>query len=472
MRPSTPRILLVGAFTFAAGAGCAGDNNASPSPTPTAGVAPQRLYVASEGSVVAYDLDTGLAVEGSVEDVESPYGMQALPDGTVLVNLVNLGEILVVDGVEVTERDRLPASSMGGTRPNDSYISPEHGGHTYWLTLNDGAGTAESNTAVFVDVDPDSASYLTPVGEIPIGVGHHQAAFSADQARVVVSNFNQCDDILSVYDYSDPADIRLLETLTAAEAGFDGSSFEKTCDPTEAEGVVMRPHGCATSAASGDVYCNLAGPGLVVVVDVDADPPTFSVVDTTGSGGGYVKAAEGGAYLYTVQASPREGAGGVDCQVGQLLTLDASTRAIVDEAPILYKGPGCVDVLTGTDEETAGPNHLKLSLDGTKLFLALAGGFGNEAARVRQHVVFDLTDPSAPAQLPSIEVGESSAQRGTAITGDGRFLYVANTLDDTVSEIEIATLTVKRTLAVQSTPKQVATWGGHEGPSLPVGPVH
>jgi YVTN family beta-propeller protein len=234
----------------------------------------------------------------------------------------------------------------------------------------------------------------------------------------------------------------------------------------------MRPHGCATSEVNGKVYCNLAGPGLLVVVDIDADPPAIKTIPTTGKGGGYAKAGKGGEHIYTVQNEPKEGAGGVNCQIGQLLTIDASTDSVVHEMPILYKGPGCTDMLAGTDEEGVGQNHIRVSVDGTKLFLALSTSSSNMTSRVRQHVIVDISSPAAPVQLPSIQVGTSMGQRGTAVSADGKFLFVADRVDNTVTQIDVQTLTVARTLPVKEAPLQVATYGTAEGPSLQIGPVH
>ena len=452
------------------GVACSGEGATS---EPGPGAMPHTLYVAHEGVLASYDIATGAERPGTVEDVMTPTGMQALDDGAVLVNLTDANEVLAVDGREVREVKRSPSSSMGGTRPIDSYVSPDHGGKRYWLTLNDGSSmAAETATAVLVDITEGSSTRFQPVGEAPLGLGHHQAAFSATMARFLSTSFYSCDNVVTVHDYADEKNIKTVKTFTAADLGFDGSTMEKTCDAAESVGVAMRPHGCATSEVSGKVYCNLAGPGLLVVVDIDADPPAIKTIPTTGKGGGYAKAGKGGKYIYTVQNEPKEGAGGVNCQIGQLLTIDASTDAIVHEMPILYKGPGCTDMLAGTDEAAVGQNHIRVSVDGTKLFLALSTPSSDEAARVRQHVIVDISSPASPVQLPSVPVGASKGGRGSAVSADGRFLFVADPVDNTVTQIDVETLSVARTLPVKEAPLQVATYGTEEGPSLQIGPVH
>jgi YVTN family beta-propeller protein len=464
--PSFALLLGLAAPTLS---GCGDDSTQQP---PGGAAVPHSLFVAHEGNFVAYDVETGEKRGGVVASVAGATGMQSLADGTVLANMTSKNEILVVDGREVREASRHPSSSMGGTRPVDSYISPDHGGKQYWVTLNDGTNNPGTTTAIFVDLTEGSPTRLKPVGEVAIGNGHHQASFSATKERLLVSSFYSCDNVFGIYDYGDPSMIQTVGMVTAMDLGFDGSTPEKTCDAAESAGIAMRPHGCATSEANGKVYCNMAGPGVVAVIDIDADPPSAKALTTTGKGGGYAKAGSGGAYVYTVQNEPREGNGGASCQVGQMLTISTATDTIVHEMPLFYKGPGCTDVLTGTDEEGTGQNHMRITADGKLLFIAESGGFGDAEARIRQHLVVDLSDPSKPAQLPSIQVGASTGQRGSAISGDGKWLFVADSVDGTVTQIDIMTLAVSRTLTVEAQPLQVSTFDPEAGPSLQVGPVH
>lgn len=461
-------ILLATAAAALALAGCSSDES-GPYAAP---VVPPTLYVAHEGSFAAFDAATHARVGTPLDGVSKPYGMQVLNDGTVLVHLTDEGTLLAASGATGAEVARVPTSAMGATRPVDSFLSPDLGGSQYWVSLNDGSSAGGDSSLAIVDVTPGSATRLQLLGEIAAGTGHHQGAFSAHLPRFVVTSFFDCDAAIQVIDLSDPGSPAEIARFSAADLGFDGATLETTCDPAESAGIALRPHGCATSKANGKTYCNLSGPGLIAVIDTDADPPTVTTLPTTGKGGGYVKSGEGGDYVYTVQNEPREGAGGAPCQVGQLLAIETATDTIVHETPLFYKGPDCTDALIGTDEETSGQNHIRITSDGATMFIALAGGFGVDDARVRQHEVVDLSDPAAPAQLPSIAVGASSAQRGSAISGDGQFLYVANTLDDSVSQIDIESLTVTATIPVSDAPYQVATFGAVEGPSLHIGPVH
>lgn len=430
------------------------------------------LYVASYRELVSYDVETGQERPGRVQNIESPVDLQVLEDATLLVNLTNKNQVLVVDGRTMLERARLPSSSLGGQRPVHSYLSPTRGGKRYWLTLNDGAeGRAETNSALFIDTTPGSETYLKPVGEVRLGKGHHKAAFSATRERVIISNIADCEDALSVYDYSDVRDIRKVLTVSAADLGWGAS---RRCAANYQDGFPPAPHGCATSGASGRAYCNLTSTGELVSIDLDATPPTFKVIPTQGKGGGYTRASPGGRYIYSVQESPREGStplpGGA-CQIGQLVVVDATTDTLVREVPLRYRGPDCTSALASTDEARAEPGHIVLSADGKSMYLTPAGAFGDAASRVRQELVLDLSQADAPVQRPSVAVGASRGHHGDVLTADGRFLFVTNNVDHTVSQVDTATGAVVRTLSVPENPLTLATFGTAEGASEHVGPI-
>jgi hypothetical protein len=463
---------------LAAALGCGGedtvavDTNDDSQPSGADELA-ETLFVAHQGSLISYDIATGEERPGAVQGVSSPTDLQALADGTLLANLTDQNHVLIVDPRSMLELARVHTSFATAQRPVHSYISPEHAGKTYWLALNDGTeGNPATNSASFIDITPGSDRYLQHVGEVAVGVGHHKATFSATRERAVISNIADCDRVLGVYDYSDIDQIREIAVMSAADAGWDGSSFEKTCDPTYQAGVAPAPHGCATSKVSGKAYCNVTSSGDLVVVDLDAEAPTFQRVPMGGAGGGYTKASYDGRYIYSLQNEPREGSEGSVCQVGQLVVLDASSDSIVAKLALGYLGAGCSQSLVGTDEETTEPAHSVISLDSSRLFITLAGGFEVESARVRQQLVIDIANPAAPVQLPSIPVGASTGYHGDTLSGDGRWLFVANNMDDTVTQIDVAGLSVVRTWTVAARPQVLATYGSLEGPSIQTGPLH
>lgn len=434
---------------------------------------PHILFAAQEGSLASFDLATGNPLPGTIADVKSPTDMQALADGTVMLNLSGSNEILIVDGKTMLLKARLPSSGGTGLKPVHSYITPEIGGKRYWVSMNDGDGSKPSNSARFLYLDPaDPAKFLKPAGEVALGIGHHKAAFSPDRARAVISNIGDCEDIMSVFDYSDPADIRKLATLNAAAAGFDGSDKNHTCDQTKAAGIAPSPHGCAAAEGNGHALCNETGNGTMVAVDLDAAVPGFKLIPTHGLGAGYTAAHPGGRYIYSLQSKPNESAGGAPCQVGQIAVVDMLNDSLVGEMPLLYRGPDCADSLKGTPAAGASPSHTLFSHDGSKAFVNVASASSDSGSRVSLQIILNVSDPAHPRQKASLAIGASFGSHGETLTGDGKYLIVANNKEGTVSVIDVAGERVARTLAIGNAGKTMATFGIAEGPSHQVGPFH
>lgn len=451
--------LSVGALLAA----CGGDTAPEPTPEPQPQPEPLKptLFVGAEGSLVAYDVETGQQRPGRVSEVSSPSDLQVLEDATVLVNLTVSNEVLVVDGRTLQERARIPSR---GERPNRSYVSPARNGKRYWVTLNDGlSGQPETSSALFVDATPGSATYLQAVGEVRLGSGRHHASFSHTRERVVISNLANCDDVLSVYDYSDVKNVRKVVTLSAGALGL-------ACSLS----APLLPQGCATSKVSGRAYCNLTGPGVVASVDLDATPPTAKLIYTGGKGGGHSVASADGRFLYTVQDLPREGSAthaGAPCQVGQLVMVDTSSDNLAGQVPLLYRGPSCASPLAGTDEAKASASHLLLSRDGKTLYITLSVPIDDAASRVRQELVLDVSQPFTPAQRASIAVGGSVGPHAVALSSEGRYLFVSNNVDNTLSQIDTTTNTVVSTLNLPTNPKTMSLFSTADGPSEHVGSI-
>lgn len=436
------------------------------------------LYVAHEGFLISYDVASGDEKPGALTNVEAPVDLLALDDGSLLVNLGSRNEALVVDGTTMLEIERVKTSEGDGKRPVHSYISPKIDGKQYYMALNDGLDDMlATNSAAFIDIVKGSETRFALLGEIALGNGHHKASFSTTQARVVISNIGDCDNALSVYDFSKIRAIEKLVTFSGANLGFDAAApgmdaFNPAyCDVTYGQGLPPAPHGCATSPESGKAYCNITSSGALAVIDIDADPPTLEVVATAGSGGGFTVPHPGSRYLYSMQEGPREGDGGADCQIGQVVVIDSTTDTIASEVPLLYTGPDCDNTLAGTAAESANPGHSHFAQGGDTLFISTSGGFMNADARVDQLVVLDTSDPAKPKQLASIEVGVHTDHSSSALSGDGQALFVVHTIDGTVSMIDTETRKVVRTITVGDKPKTVATYGSAEGPSEQTGPI-
>jgi hypothetical protein len=68
-------------------------------------------------------------------------------------------------------------------------------------------------------------------------------------------------------------------------------------------------------------------------------------------------------------------------------------------------------------------------------------------------------------------MGVSTGHSSDALTGDGATIFCVDAVDGTITELDVASLEVVRTLEVGDNPKVVATWGSEEGPSEQTGPI-
>ncbi|TAD88867.1 MAG: hypothetical protein EAZ99_12005 [Alphaproteobacteria bacterium] len=437
----------------------------------------RALVAAAADAAAIYDLDTGqelarIALSSSVTD------LAVTRAGIGLINDTGAHHVVVVDLTTAREITRLPASRLGGRRPVHLYLSPVIAGQQIAVVLNDGAGHGShgaepptDSTATLIDVTVGSPSYLTAVGEVRLGHGHHKAAFSPTLPRMVISNISDCTNVLTVVDFANPAEPQVIHQFAPAAFGLDGSTPMRRCDASGRNGVSLAPHGVASSAASGLVFHHLTGTGQIAAIDLSQTPPALSVVQTAGTGGASIKDLPGGAVIVVPQRTPRElglRGGGQRCQVGQLAVLDAVRPALLAQQPILSGGPDCSDSLAGRADAYAAPGYA-IAPDGRHLFVQLGTLGGVREARSREIAVFDLGQPARPRQLPSIQIGAGDGTRDHAVTGDGRFLLVPNSLDATVSVVAIATRTVVKTLPTLPRPSRVGTFGA-AGPSKPVGP--
>ena len=450
----------------ACGSGAGSDGGAGGSGG--SGPASQILFVGfNNGTLASYDVASGQERAGTLTNVRGPTDMQALADGHVLVNLTETNEILIFDGRTMHETARIPSSTIGGTHPVHTYVTPTIDATLFEVSNNDGdPGMLQTNTVRIVDLTPGSPTYLTGVGELALaGIGHHKNAFSTTKRRVSISNIADCNVVLQVADYTNPQAPALIKTFGPADV-----------DPTKdcaAQGA--SPHGAAFSSAGGRGYHNFTGWGAMIAVDQDVDPPTVTVLPTTGSGAGYTAAGRDGRYVYSLQNRPREADAtkpGSDCQIGQLVVVDGVVNAVVKEVPVLYEGTGCTDKIAGTPAATTSPDTIQVSLDGHTLFVSSQGtppAGSVDPWYSEQELVFDISDGANPVQQASIKIGRHSGHRRQVLSGDGALLFVVNGNDNTVSQIDVASRTT-RSIAVKARPVQIATWGAAEGASIQIGP--
>ena len=445
------------------------------------GESPQIAAVSGRDQLALYDLATGT----ELTRFDAPGGssdLLALGSGIALSNHTTGNEVVLIDLNQRKEIGRLPSSSLGGVRPVHMYLSPAIEGRQYAVVLNDGNERAtpkgerpKDSTLLLIDAVQSSPTFLKPVGETRLGIGHHKVGFSMKRPRLAVSNISDCSDVVSVFDYQNPSDIKLVKRFSAADLGYDGSTPLKTCDETGKLGVMLSPHGTGTSAATGRVYHFLTGTGQIAAFDIDADVPTVKLMQTAGTGGASVKDLPGGRFMVVPQRGPREvhqRADGSVCQVGQLAVIDAVGEKVAAQVPVFYEAT-CRGSIVGTPHERAALQYAMPAPDGKTVFVEIGTLYGppNVAAESRFVAVFDLTDPYRPVQLPSIPVGAGNDTREHALTGDGTLLVVTNSLEDSVSVIDVRSRQVVRTIPTVTRPYRVITFSEAIGPSKPAGPA-
>jgi YVTN family beta-propeller protein len=442
----------------------------------------QTTAVSGRDQLALHNLSTG----EELARFNAPGGSSdvlALSSGVLLSNHTAGNEVLQIDFRRRAEIGRLPSSSLGGTRPVHMYMTPVIAGKQYAIVLNDGVASntkrgerPTDSTLLLIDVVEGSPSYLKPAGETRLGTGHHKVGLSMTRPRMAVSNISDCSDVVSIYDYDSAPDIKLVKSFSAADLGYDGSSFLKTCDETGKAGVMLSPHGTGTSGAANRVYHFLTGTGEIAVFDIDADAPTVKLLKTSGTGGASIKDLPGGRFMVVPQRGPREvhqKADGAVCQVGQLVVIEAMTEKVAAQVPVFYGEPTCRTSVAGKPEEWAALQYAMPSPDGKTVFVEIGTLYSPPNAKVgsRFTAVFDFSDPYRPQQLPSIPVGAGEDTRDHALTGDGKLLIVPNRLDNSVSVIDIGSRQVVRTIPTVQKPHRVATFGEGVGPSKPVGPA-
>jgi YVTN family beta-propeller protein len=446
------------------------------------GESPQIVAVSGRDQLALHDLATG----AELARFDAPGGssdLVALGSGVALSNHTAGNEVILIDLKRRTEIGRLPSSSLGGTRPVHMYLSPAIEERQYVVVLNDGneRGTPKGerpkdSTLLLIDAVQSSPTFLKPMGEVRLGSGHHKVGFSMKRPRLAVSNISDCSDVISVYDYQNVSDVKLVKTFSAADFGYDGSTPLKTCDETGKTGLMLSPHGTGTSAAVGRVYHFLTGTGQIAVFDIDADIPTVKLIQTAGSGGASVKDLPGGRFMVVPQRGPREvhqRADGSLCQVGQLAVIDAVAEKVAAQVPVFYGEPTCRTSIAGKPHERAALQYAMPSPDGKTVFVEVGTLYGppNVVAESRFVAVFDVSDPYRPVQLSSIPVGAGNDTREHALTGDGKLLLVTNSLDNSVSVIDVGSRQVVRTIATVTKPFRVVTFSEGIGPSKPAGPA-
>jgi hypothetical protein len=145
------------------------------------GQSPQIAAVSGRDQLALHDLGTG----AELARLEAPGGssdLVALGSGVALSNHTGRNEVILIDLKRRTEIRRLPSSSLGGIRPVHMYLSPAIEGRQYVVVLNDGSERStpkgerpKDSTLLLIDAVQSSPTFLKPMGEARLGIGHHKA---------------------------------------------------------------------------------------------------------------------------------------------------------------------------------------------------------------------------------------------------------------------------------------------------------
>jgi len=387
-----------------------------------------------EDLVAAFDLKTGkelaeFEVRGRLSD------LTVLPNQHVVLNHRAKSELVLFDARTRKEVTRLPSSRMGGVNPHHGYLL-KTAKHTLYAVAHDGENRDKDSTVAFFEVLPQSPG-LAFVGEVRVGAGHHKLAHFPGQDWVSVSNINDCDQVLSVLDVSQPEQPRVTHVIGATQLGYTGDGSEKRCDATGKQGRALRPHGAAASQRF-HVH-NFNGTGQMAVIKSDG---TVRVLDTQGSGGASGVALPDGSVVMT-QFAPREGGAGAACQVGQLAWVSA-TGDQLQQIPVRMQ-PDCAQGSKG-----ARLGYASLAPDQKTLLLPLST-MGNDAEPAKFVARMRLEDGKA-VQLSSVAIGEQVGHRDHGWLPDGSLFVFPNGKGNTVSVVDPTTGEVTVTIPVQPNP--------------------
>ncbi len=358
-----------------------------------------------------------------------------------------------------------PASNQSGVLVKERYLSPiemafSPDGHSLYVVCQD-------SDEVRV-LDPASATVL---GSIHVGHGPRGIVLSADGRRLYVTNASS--DSVSVIDTSSREVVQTLPT------GF------------EPAGVVLDKSG-ATLYVANRLSSDIS------VIDLSSGVEIKRLL--AGRGASYLALSPDGKWIYCTHIYPNPGAFRSEPD-SEITIIDTSTRRVVDRKalhnvagmfhvaasadgklvavaqlrpknliPLAHVEHGAVfgdsltlfgDDIGGTvqipidelDRYYALPWGVAITLDKSKIFLTTAGSQSVTAIDVprllktvrtrRQSFANDL---SASAEYVSARIPVGHNPRGFALSPDGKRLYVANRLDDTISVIDIETQKVISTI--------------------------
>lgn len=378
---------------------------------------------------------------------------------------VLLTRVLGVAAVALLAIAAQPAPRQSGTTPKQRYLSPLEmamtpDGRLLYVVCQD------SDEVRVVEAASGKIITAIPVGHVPRGI-----TLSSDAKTLFVTN--AWSDTVSVID---TASMAVVQTLSA---GFEPS------------GVIFEPKANALYVAN-----RLSN--AVSIIDLKTGQETKRLL--AGRGASYLSSSPDGRFIYCTHIYPNPGAFRSQPQ-SEITVIDTSTQTVVERKP-LHNVAGAFHLATSTDGKLtvvaqlrpknliplahvehgwvfgdsltlfgsdvgepvqipldeldryyALPWAVAVAPDKSKLFLTTAGSQSVtvidvphllETVRTRRRPF--VNDLSASAEYVSSRIPVGHNPRGIVLSPDGKRLYVANRLDDSISVIDTAAESVLFTI--------------------------
>ncbi len=342
-----------------------------------------------------------------------------------------------------------------GVRPIHMFVDPDS---KVWVG-NDGPAPAPGQSCPGSDpaCGPDTVSVINKGASVAhppvtIGSGHHGFAFSRPSTlkpnlpkRAFIYNLH--DDTISVID-NDPASPTYLQVISA-DPSLNGKASLK---------VGANPHGIAFSPASGKVYVPDADPNATEVMWI-IDPETLGVQKMSKGSGPNQIPVVGGPVVRHIHDDPTDGQ--FIYLLGSLTDTNANTTTGYLTVIDTFSDPHPVTVTTFPG---INPSRIVFTPDGKKAYIGTRSGAAPTPDLKNNLVVVLNTDPTSPQfnqKIGEITVGRAASSRpGLLVSGDGRFVFIANAVpasggnpaETSLSVIDTTTDTVINTIPLDGMP--------------------
>src|ERR1700757_3889146 len=376
-----------------------------------------------------------------------------------------MAKVVAIFAVALLAVAAKPASQQSGTIAKERYFSPleivpSMDGRLLYVVCQD------SDEVRVVDVQSSKVISSVAVGRMPRGI-----ALSPDGSRLYITN--AWSDSVSVID---AAALQVVQTLT-----------------TGAE-----PSGIVTDREGATLYVANRLSGDVSVIDLKSGQETKRLL--AGRGASYLALSPDGKWIYCTHIYPNPGEFR-NVPQSEITVIDTATRRVVERKPLanvagmfhvtasadgklvaaaqlrpknliplahVEHGAVFGDSLTLFGDDIGNPIQIPIdeldryyalpwgvviTPDKSKIFVTTAGSQSVTAIDVprllktvrtrRQSFANDL---SASADYVTARIPVGHNPRGVALSPDGKRLYVANRLDDTLSVIDTETQKVKSTI--------------------------